>query len=131
MKATFERTVATLCESIVRERCTIPAEAHEGTRRAVARFLLRTHGSMPDYLRLPLTMLTLTFDYSSLASTGRPFHRLPHERRARQIRAWKNSTFGVRRDLIKFYETLVIFGWYSELYGADYLEQPQLHEVPA
>ncbi len=85
-----------MAEAIIRERCASaeagPAQAYE----SVARFLLNTHAAMPDYLRLPLKSLTLVFGLSALATAGRPFHRLSHERRARQVRAWKESALGPR-----------------------------------
>ena len=94
-----------------------PAPARE---QSVARFLLATHAKMPDYLRLPFVVLTLALDLWALPTAGRPFHRLPHEGRLRQLRAWRTSRLGPRRDLIKFYETLAVFGWYAEVYGQDY-----------
>lgn len=127
MLLNFESTVSALTESLVREQCA--ANTASGESRScepVARFLLETHARMPDYLRLPLRGLTLGFDAWALPSAGRPFHRLPHERRWRQIRAWKGSALGFRRDLIKFYETLAVFGWYSELYGQDYAHDAHL-----
>jgi hypothetical protein len=120
MRASFERAVAALAETIIRERCSGPEHGAAQQYQAVARFLLGTQAAMPDFLRLPLATLTLSFDLAALPAAGRRFHRLPHERRARHIRAWKSSRLGFRRDLIKFYETLAIFGWYSELYGSDY-----------
>jgi hypothetical protein len=74
---------------------------------------------MPDYLRFPFKFLTLLFDAWSLPFTGRPFHRASHEQRSRQMRAWKGSALGFCRDLIKFYETLVIFASYSERSSSD------------
>jgi hypothetical protein len=120
MTSSFAATVSALAESIIRERC---AGTYSGTANAhepVARFLLETHARMPDYLRLPFMGLTLIFNLWALPSAGRTFHRLPHEERWRQIRAWKASSLGLRRDLIKFYETLAVFGWYAEIYGEDY-----------
>jgi hypothetical protein len=122
MVLSFNRTVSALAESIIRERCGGTDTGAPQAREAVARFLLATHARMPDYLRLPLRCLTLGFDAWALPTAGRPFHRLPPERRWRQIRAWKESALGPRRDLIKFYETLTVFGWYSELYGQDYTD---------
>jgi hypothetical protein len=77
-------------------------------------FLLDQHRRMPDYLRLPFRCLTLLFDAWSLPLTGRPFHRASAAQRSRQLRAWKNSRLGFRRDFIKFYESLALFAWYSE-----------------
>ncbi len=74
---------------------------------------------MPDYLRLPFRVLTLVFDFWPMPLAGRPFHRLPHNRRLHQIRAWRNSALGFRQNLVKFFETLIVWGWYSEVYRSD------------
>lgn len=116
----FQATVSALAEAIIRERCPDRHGSGPGASASVARFLLATHARMPDYLRLPFKVLTLIFGIWSLPFAGATFHRLSHEARARQIRAWKGSALGVRRDLVKFYETLTIYGWYAELYGEDY-----------
>jgi hypothetical protein len=69
---------------------------------------------MPDYLRLPFRCLTLLFDAWALPLTGRPFHCASAAQRLRQVRAWRSSRLGFRRDFIKFYESLALFAWYSE-----------------
>jgi hypothetical protein len=120
MLLSFERVVCVLIESIVRERCADSrSRAHE-TELAVARFLLEVCGRMPDHARLVLRLLMLVFDAWAIPFTGRPFHKLPHEKRWQQVETWRRSAVAVRRDLIKFYETLAVFGWYSECYGEDY-----------
>jgi hypothetical protein len=125
MILSFAATVSALAESIIQERCVSTDPVRSAAHLPVATFLLDTQARMPDHLRLPLRCLTLGFDAWALLSTGRPFHLLPHDCRWRQIRAWKGSALGVRRDLIKFYETLAVFGWYSELYGQDYAVDPR------
>jgi hypothetical protein len=122
----FESTVSALTEVIIRERCEAAESASSSAFEAVARFLLKTHGLMPDYLRLPLKSLTLLFGLWTVPITGKPFHRLSPERQVAVLRAWKRSALGPRRDLIKFYETLAIFGWYAERYGQDYV-----HDISA
>jgi hypothetical protein len=87
---------------------------HPGSDQTVATFVLAQHRRMPDYLRLPFWCLTLLFDAWSLPLTGRPFHRASAAQRSRQLRAWKSSRLGFRRDFIKFYESLALFAWYSE-----------------
>lgn len=115
----FSATVAALVESLGRE-------IHDGARisseqfASAADYVLETHARMPDYLRLPMRILTLAFDAWSLPLKWRPFHRLTHEQRAAQIRAWKSSRIEARRRLVEFYETLGVFGIYSELYSKDY-----------
>jgi hypothetical protein len=114
MLLSFDRTVAALSESVIRDRCPGTESADPSTYAAVARFLADQQRRMPDYLRIPFRCLTLLFDAWALPLTGRPFHRASPAQRARQIRAWKGSALGVRRDLIKFYESLSIFAWYAE-----------------
>lgn len=119
MRLSFNRAIFALAEAIIRDRC---QRGDPGDRRscaAVASFLLDQHRRMPDYLRIPFRCLTLLFDAWALPRTGRPFHKGSLEQRARQIRAWKGAALGVRRDLVKFYESLSIFAWYSERTARD------------
>ncbi len=119
-RSSIDSVVSALVESIIRERC-IGTEAGEiHSHDSIVRFLLRQLARMPDYLRFPLKCLTLLFNVWSLPFTGRTFHCLPYDRQLRQIRDWRDSSFGFRRDLIKFYETFTVFGWYSELYDPDH-----------
>ena len=121
MVLSFRFTVSALAYSIIWERCGEAGSGLDFLHNRAVRFVLEQHARMPDYLRLPLAGLTLVLDAWAIPLTGHPFHRLPHERRWRQILAWKSSTLGFRRDLIRFYESLVIFGWYTEVYEPDCL----------
>ncbi len=112
--------VSALVESIIRERFIGKEAGAIYSHESIVRFLLEQLARMPDYLRFPMKCLTLLFNVWSLPFTGRTFHRLPYDRQLRQIRDWRNSSFGFRRDLIKFYETFTVFGWYSELYDPDH-----------
>jgi len=113
MLLSFEETVSALCYSIIRERCGPPGPEAEFPNNRVVRFVLEQHGRMPDFLRFGLRELTVLFDLCGLLRRGRPFHRWDHEQRLKQIAAWRSSSLGFRRDLIKFYESLVVFCWYS------------------
>jgi hypothetical protein len=116
----FQRVVLAIAETLVHHH------GGGGTVQtaAVASFLIGTHARIPDYLRLPLMVLTLAFDAWGVPTAGRPFHRLPLQARAKQIETWRRSRIGPRRDLIKFFETLAIFGIYSDKYPEDYLAGP-------
>lgn len=111
-------TVSALTYSIIREECTPELDDGLFPHNRVTRFVLEQQGRMPDYLRRPMVLLTLAFDAAAIPRSGRPFHALDHQRRWRQITAWKHSALGFRRDLIKFYESLVIFAWYGEIHGS-------------
>jgi hypothetical protein len=116
----FEATVIALAETILFEQCAGAASGVTPGHSAAAAFLLKQYAQMPDFLRLPLKLLTLLFGVWSLPFAGRPFYRLPLDRRRRQLQVWKTSPHGFRRDLIRFYEILTVFGWYAERYGEDY-----------
>jgi hypothetical protein len=116
---TFDEVVIALADSIIRERSQLPEEGARSFRDAAARFVLEQCRRMPDYLRFPFMCLTLVFGAWSMLLTGHPFHCLPHEQRVQQIRAWRVSSLGFRRDFIKFFDAFVIFAWYSERYPDD------------
>ena len=109
----FSTTVSALCYSIVRERCHATDPPHDFPHNRAVRFVIEQHGRMPEYLRLPFALVTVAFGWSSVVRYGRPFHRLRHSQRWRQVEAWRDSRFGPCRDLIKFYESFVIFFWHS------------------
>jgi hypothetical protein len=67
----------------------------------------------PDYLRVALRLATRVFDLSAVASTGHRFHRLGGARRQRIVAMWKRAPLGACRDLMRFYESLIVFGWTS------------------
>jgi hypothetical protein len=124
----FERTVSALVASLISELARSGTPDDRSTEAAVTRFLLATYAAMPDYLRPPLRILTLLFGVSGIATAGRWFHRLPQEARLRQIEAWRSSSVGFRRDLIKFFETLTVFGWFAEIHAGDYVASAE--DVP-
>ena len=110
LRRCFEATVSALTSSLILEHGGVEdAPLHD----RVARFALEQHGRAPDYLRLPLLLLTCAFDWISIVTAGAPFHRLGPDRRRRQLLAWRTARLGVCRDLVRFWETLVVFGWTS------------------
>jgi hypothetical protein len=110
LRRSFETTVSALTDALIREHGgPDPSPLHD----RVVRFVLTQHGRMPDYLRLPLFVLTCIFGWLAVATAGAPFHRLSSERRGRWVRAWRTARLGPCRDLVRFWETLVVFGWTS------------------
>jgi hypothetical protein len=108
----FPKTVRAITEAVLLDRIGPEAVARAAP---VSAFVLGQHSRMPDYLRLPLVTLTLVCDSWPLwLGFGRPLHRLPVDQRRRVITAWKGSRFGFRRSLIKFYESLAVYGWAAE-----------------
>lgn len=80
-------------------------------RNRVVGFVLRQHGAMPDFLRLPLLMLTLAFDLAGLPLFFGLFHRQSVGRRRVQMQLWRESPIGPFRDLMRFYDSLAILAW--------------------
>jgi hypothetical protein len=125
----FEATVSALSYSIVRERCRPSDPDRDDPPNRVVGFVLGQHGRMAAYLRFPLASLTLAFDAWGLLRAGKPFHQQSHDRRWKQVEAWRSSTIGPCRDLVRFYESLVVFGSYSM--GRDVVVRPSVRAEPA
>ncbi len=119
----FQATVSAFCYSFVAERCLPPHQADFPHNR-VTQFVLEQHRRMPDYLRLPIVVLTWLFDLGGILYGFRRFHRLEHSLRWRQIEAWRQSRLGFCREFVRFYESLMTFAYYSEKY-----EQPRSSDV--
>lgn len=109
----LEPAVSALVYSLVREA--VPDELREERFREndAVRFVLGQMGRMPDHLRLGITTLTWLFDQSARLTTLRPFHALPPDARAARIAAARRSRFSFFRQLVRFYESLAVFGWYG------------------
>src|SRR5262245_47804660 len=119
MQRAFENAVSALCYAFIREhfgaRAGVPGRAWNGA----VRFVLAQHARMPDYLRLPLRILTLAFVYWSAFPHLGSYRVLDPDRRRSRIARMRRSVLGPFRDLIRFYEGLAIFGFYEELSRAD------------
>jgi hypothetical protein len=110
LRGCFEATVSALTYSLILEH---GGPDHSPLHNRVVRFVLEQYGRMPDYLRFPLLVVTCGFDWVSVLTAGAPFHRLAPDRRRRLLCTWRTARLGVCRDLVRFWETLVVFGWTS------------------
>jgi len=109
MSGVFPKAVRAITEAVLLDRIGPEAVALAGP---VSGFVLGQYSRMPDYLRLPVLTLTLLCDSWPLwLGFWRPLHRLPLEQRRLVIASWKRSRVGFRRSLIKFYESLAVYGW--------------------
>ena len=107
----FHDTVSALAYSLAQPHECPPALAPP--HNDLTQFILRQHAQMPDYLRTPMQLATLGSDVSGLAHGGKPCHQQSAEKRTRQIAAWKNSSIGIPRDLIRYFESLATLALYS------------------
>jgi len=62
---------------------------------------------LPDYLPLPITILTCLFEIAGLRYGGR-FSKRSKESQQRQMLAWKQSRIGLCRNFVRFYESLTL-----------------------
>ena len=113
----FERSVRALTDAAICEHPGLGSRSDITDH--VARFVLQVHAHMPDYLRLPLRVLTLLFDAWPYPTSGKPFHALDQTQRRAHIQAWEGSRLDARRSLIAFYKSFVVYGFYAELYGSE------------
>jgi hypothetical protein len=110
----FHSTLYAMADSMVIELCP-NAKINSHSLNKVVLFLVEQHSRMPDYLPFPFKYSVILFGAWAIPFSGRPYHKLAHIRRWRQIQVWKNSSLAFRRDLIRFLEALIVFYWYSEL----------------
>ena len=119
MSFALRNTVSAITYSLIREECTEDDPAAGFFHNAVTSFVVEERGRMPTLLRLPMLLLTLAFDARTILTSGRPFHRLPHEQRWPQIERWRDSRLEVCTNFIRFHRGLVLYGWYAMLEERD------------
>lgn len=109
----FHDAVSALVYSFAQMRAERSHENLQPPYNDLTQFVLSEHGRVAEYLRAPLVAATLGFDILGLLSHAKRFHRLTPADRARQITAWKNSRFSVKRDLVRYFESLSVLALYS------------------
>jgi hypothetical protein len=132
MRAGFDDTVSALCYSILREETAKLPPTDGATAfapNAVVNFVLDQHRRMPDFLRFPLVILTIAFDFAGLRHEGVRFHRMSPAARQRQIERWRRSSSRVARDFVRLYDSLAIFGWTSMIVASQQAVAHQPVEV--
>ena len=112
MRAWFSRSVRAITETVLRElNSTVPAADVE----RVAMFVHDQQARMPDYLRFPVVLLTFLFDvWPLLQGRDRPYHCQPLAVRRQQMETWKRSRLAICRNLMKLFESLVVFQFISD-----------------
>jgi len=102
-----DRTVSALVYALLYEHApdAVPLLGND-----VVRFVLAQRERMPDYLGRAMRLATLGLDLWTRLTRLSAFHHLDVEQRCRVIAAWRASRISVRRDLIRFYESLAVYG---------------------
>lgn len=119
IKRFFTTTVSALCYSLIDYRFKSSPILQHFPNNSVVNFVIEQQNRMPDYLQFPLLILTLIFDIWGLLRTGSFFHSQSPSVRQLQIQSWKNSPLQICRDVIRFYESLVVLYWQSEFYSRE------------
>lgn len=111
----FEGIVSALCYGFIRAHFAPVAGLPGPTWNRSVRFVVRQHGRMPDFLRAPIVLLTLSFDLSCILSQRSLFRNLQPRARWQAVESARNSRLRPFRDLIRFYESLTVLSFRSEL----------------
>jgi hypothetical protein len=106
-RGSFERTVAALVDAIVRDRLT----ADGALVPEVTDFVLAQHAHMPAHLRAGVRVATVAFGLAAALGDGRSFHRAAVPRRRARLARWRRARLAPCRDLVRFWESLVVYGW--------------------
>jgi hypothetical protein len=108
-RGSFERTVAALVESVVRAR--VPGGP--ARTREVTDVVLAQHRRMPAHLRAGVRAATLTFGWAAVPHGGRPFHAASAPARDARLARWRGARLGPCRNLVRFWESLVVHAWFA------------------
>lgn len=99
----YQKIIVAISESLQAQHVDggMPAEA-------IAAEIVARQACIPDYLRLPMRVATLVFDWFGILSGGRRFQSKPLASRTAQLNSWKNSSIGACRNFVRFYESLFL-----------------------
>ncbi len=87
--------------------------ASQVLERVVSKMVDRV-AAMPWLMAWGIVGLTFLFELGVWGRRGRRFSSLSGERRAGHVHAWRESSIGLCRDWVEFYERMLSFLWYSE-----------------
>ena len=113
MRRRFEATVSALCYELSFAQAEGAPPLLGPPYNDIVRFVLVQHGNMPGFLGSAIQAATIFFDLFAIPFSGSSFHALPPDRRRLRVTAWAASPLGPFRDIIKFYNSLVILALYS------------------
>lgn len=104
----YKNVIESLSEGLTRIHLDGPRDATNPDSSFIAAELISRQEQMPDFMRLPIRLLTVCFNLSGLLHGGQLFRHMPDDARTQRILAWKHSRVGLCRNLIRFYESLFL-----------------------
>lgn len=111
MICNFKNIVSALCYGIIQEK--MPQNIIIFPNNQIVNFVLIQQENMPSLFRIVIIILTFLFNLWSYLKTGKLFEQLNQEQREKIMMSWRNSPLSFCRDLMRFYDSLTIFAWYS------------------
>jgi hypothetical protein len=103
----YTRIVVAISDALGRQHLDA-ASIERPDSSVIAAEIIASQGNMPDYLRTPMRLLTWVFDWSGLFHGGRRFCKLESAHQLALINAWRNSSIGLCRNFVRFYESLFL-----------------------
>ncbi len=116
MPGLFSKTVSAICDQLAQMEDGGPRESQAPV---VTAWVMEQWVRMPRFLAWPVCAGTIVFSLCGLVTRGALFHRLPAERKQSQLEAWRNSSIGACRDLVRFYRSLAVLAYYSATYTGE------------
>ena len=108
-----KKTISTLCHDIASMQDSHNPDGAAASHDDVTAFVLEQLRKMPGFLNRPILLATALFGISRLLLDASLFQNRQHEQPRLQVESWRSSRFGLNRDLIKFYTSLVVLALYS------------------
>ena len=113
MLAYLSKTISTLCRDIAVIHDHADPACVAASYDDVTEFVFEQLRKMPAFLSWPILLATAVFGVSRFLLEGSLFHKRAQEQRPLQVESWRHSSFGLSRELIKFYTSLVVLVLYS------------------
>jgi hypothetical protein len=111
--AYLSKTISTLCRDIAvihdhADHACVPASYDD-----VTEFVLEQLRKMPTFLSWPILLATAVFGVRRFLLEKSFLHKRTQKQPPLQVESWRHSSFRPRRDLIKFYTSLIVLVLYS------------------
>tara|TARA_R110000744_G_scaffold43147_4_gene96991 strand:+ start:16242 stop:16586 length:345 start_codon:yes stop_codon:yes gene_type:complete len=104
----FSNTISALVITLVRENTGLEG-VYNGQLGHAESFVINQLKRMPDYILVVLQLLLFIFNIIVIIKTGKRFSKLHPSKRLRMIQNLRGSLFGFMRDLVKVFDSLVLF----------------------
>jgi hypothetical protein len=104
--------VSALVRTVVTEALGSESRVHDEALKRTEVEILKRIRVMPRYLGLPISILTVVFDWSGLVTSAKPFHSQDREQRRRLLKLWRSTPIGLFDSFVDFYEKMGTFVYF-------------------